>query len=126
MAQSRQNERVWFVGMSISALRDPRQLGQAGEQRCRSLALDRDRAACSVATLVVCRGHDFSRSKAVVAPRPEQSLGMGGRNRDLQSNGSATRNQVSKAQVQRYTWRSYESVTQRLQESLLLGADSRR
>jgi len=47
---------------------------------------------------------------------------MGGRLADLPIRmEGATRIQVSKAQVQRYTWRSYESVTQRLQESLLLG-----
>jgi hypothetical protein len=51
------------------------------------------------------------------------SLGMGGRIADLPNpDGSNTRIQVAKAQVPRYTWQSYESVTRRLQESVLLGA----
>ena len=51
------------------------------------------------------------------------SLGLGGRIADIPNpDGSNTRIQVAKAQVQRFTWQSYESVTRRLQESVLLGA----
>lgn len=53
-------------------LRDPRQLGQAGEQRRTSLVHDRDRARCFGGRILVPRGHYNSRSKAVGAPRPEQ------------------------------------------------------
>jgi hypothetical protein len=50
------------------------------------------------------------------------SLGMGGRIANLPNpDGSGARIPVAKWQVQRYTWRSYENVTQRLQESPLLG-----
>jgi type IV conjugative transfer system coupling protein TraD len=50
------------------------------------------------------------------------SLGVGGRIADLPNpNGSGTRIQVPKGQVQRYTWRSYDSVSRRFQESVFLG-----
>ena len=49
-------------------------------------------------------------------------LGIGGRIADLPNpDGSGTRIQVPKDQVRRYTWRSYEIVSRRFQESVFLG-----
>ena len=49
-------------------------------------------------------------------------VGIGGRIADLPNpDGSGTRIQVPKEQVQRYTWRSYETVSRRFQESVFLG-----
>ena len=49
-------------------------------------------------------------------------LGIGGRIADLPNpDGSGTRIQVPKDQVRRYTWRSYQIVSRRFQESVLLG-----
>jgi len=50
-------------------------------------------------------------------------VGLGGRIAELPNlGGSATRIQVPEEQVRRYTWRSYETVSRRLQESLFLGS----
>src|SRR5262245_50749805 len=50
------------------------------------------------------------------------SIGIGGRISDLPNpDGSGARIQVRKDHVQHYTWRSYETVSQRLQESVFLG-----
>ena len=49
-------------------------------------------------------------------------VGLGGRIADLpNSDGSATRIQVPEEQVRRYTWRSYKTLSRRLQESVFLG-----
>src|SRR5262245_36671883 len=50
------------------------------------------------------------------------SIGIGGRISDLPNpDGSGTRIHVRKEEVQHYTWRSYETVSRRLQESVFLG-----
>ena len=49
-------------------------------------------------------------------------VGIGGRMADLANpDGSGTRIHVPKDQVPHYTWRSYETVSRRFQESVFLG-----
>ena len=50
------------------------------------------------------------------------NIGIGGRISDLPNpDGSGTRIQVRKEEVQHYTWRSYEAVSRRSQESVFVG-----
>src|SRR5215510_7522311 len=52
------------------------------------------------------------------------NIGIGGPIADLPNPvGSGTRIPVPKEQVQRYTWRSYEAVSRRSQESVFVGFD---
>ena len=120
MAQSRQTPRVWSDAIRGSEiLANWVKLGSSAVVLWLSIGIA---LGGSVGTLWFVEG-TTSLDRKLWVHHVRNRLGMGGRIAVLPNpDGSNTRIQVAKAQVQRYTWQSYESVTQRLQESLLLGA----
>ena len=123
MAQSRQTPRVWSDAIRGSEiLANWVKVGSSAVVFWLSIGIA---LGGSVVTLWFAEG-TTSLDRKLWAHHFRNSLGMGGRIADLPDpDGSSTRIQVAKAQVQRTTWRSYERVIQQFQLSLILG-DSRR
>jgi type IV secretion system coupling TraD/TrwB family protein len=119
MAESRQTPRVWSDAIRGSEiLANWVKLGSSAVILWLSIGIALG-GAVGVLWLV---GNTTSVDRKLWVHHVRNSLGIGGPIADLPNpDGSSTRIQVVKAQVQRYTWQSYESVTRRLQESLLLG-----
>lgn len=119
MAQSRQTPRVWSDAIRGSEiLANWFKLGSSAVVLWLSIGIA---LGSAVGTLWFVE-NTTSIDRKLWVHHVRNSLGMGGRIADLPNpDGSSTRLQVARAQVQRYTWQSYESVTQRLRKSLLLG-----
>ena len=120
MAQSKQTPRVWADAIRGSEiLANWFKLGSSAVVLWVSIGVF---LGGTVGTLWLVENTTFV-DRAMWLHHVRNSFGMGGRIADLPNpDGSNTRIQVSKVEVQRYTWRSYVSVTRRLQESVLLGA----
>ncbi|MBI3530558.1 MAG: hypothetical protein HY067_21640 [Betaproteobacteria bacterium] len=120
MAQSRQTPRVWSDAIRGSEiLANWVKLGSSAVVLWVSIGILLGGAAGALWLVE----NTTSVDRKLRVHHVRNSLGIGGRIADLPNpDGSNTRIQVAKAQVQLYTWQSYDSVTRRLQESILLGA----
>src|SRR6266849_6253256 len=123
MAQSRQTPRVWSDAMRGSEiLANWVKLGSSAVVLWLSIGVLLGGAVGALWLIENTAAVD----RKLWVHHVRNSLGMGGRTADLPNpDGSNTRIQVAKAQVPRYTWQSYESVSQRCRRAYCWACFSR-
>jgi hypothetical protein len=119
MAQSRQTPRVWSDAIRGSEiLSNWVKLGTSAVLLWLSIGIA---LGAFVGGLWFLEG-TTSLDRKLWLQHVRNSFGIGGRIADLPNpDGTSTRIQVPKNQVRRYTWRSYQIVSRRFEESVFLG-----
>jgi len=119
MAQSKQTPRVWSDAIrGFEILSNWVKLGTSAVLLWHSIGIALGASAGALWLLKDTTSLD----RKLWLHHVRNSFGVGGRVADLPNpDGSGTRILVPKDQVQRYTWRSYQIVSRRFQESLFLG-----
>ena len=120
MAQSKQTPRVWSDAIRGSEiLANWTKLGISAVLLWLSIGIV---LGTTISALWFMHG-TTSLERRLWVHHVRNAMGIGGRIADLPNpNGSGARIQVPKEQVQRYTWRSYDTVSRRFQEGFLMGS----